>query len=141
MDDDYEEIEPKKRINTRTLGLIITAIAIIAIMAFYSAQSREEDRSLSLHFNAHDYSLVKGRLLVNITNDGVEKLNIEKVQINQGTISCWRLPKNIEPGNSAPLTCTTTGTENRESYLIIINGEGVDTKSTYKTSITVTAIE
>lgn len=141
MDDDYEEIEPKRRINPKTLVLLITVIAVIAVMAFYTAQSRDIDQSLNLHFTVSEYSLVNGRLRATITNDGVEELNIEKIQINQGSVSCFRLPKNVKPGDSVDFSCNTSGIEVRESYLIIVNGRSVASDETYKTSFTVIAIK
>lgn len=134
MDDELDDVKPTKRINLRTLSLVAAMVVVIAIMAFYSAQSRSLDQSQSLHVSLSDVSLAGGRLSANIMNDGVIKLDVESVQISEGSLSCRRLPKGMEPGDSASMRCTATGIEAGSSYMLIVNVKDVDSESTYRTS-------
>ncbi len=134
MEDELDDVEPTKRINRRTLSLVITVVVVIAIMTFYTVQSRSLDQSLPLHVSLSDTSLAGGRLTAKVMNDGVIKLDVESVQISEASLSCRRLPKGIEPGDSVSMSCTATGVEAGESYMLIVNVKDVDSESMYRTS-------
>ncbi len=137
MEDELEDVEPKKRINLRTLSLIVAAIVVIALMAFYSAQTRNSDQGRNVSLS--DISLKGGRFFANITNIGVTEFDVESVQISDGTLRCWNLPKGIEPGDTESMSCIASGIKDGASYMIIFTLKDVESDSNYRSSASVTA--
>ena len=140
MDEDLNDVEPIKKRNFKTIGLIIVVIALIALAASYSFESKGSSQSSYnvLHAKVSSISLKVASLSVNITNDGSKTWNVNYTKISTGAINCPLLPK-IAPGASVIMKCSVGGTKAGTSYLIVIGVKDVDSADLYTVTSSVIA--
>jgi hypothetical protein len=142
MADQSDDVAPIKRRNLRTWGLVLALVVAIALGAFYSVQSRNPDQSgtESLHARLDDLSLTGSRFSASIANDGVIEWDVDSIDISQGSISCFRLPKGVDPGGSETMRCTANGIKTGASYILVVSVKDVGSEEVYRASSYVVAM-
>jgi hypothetical protein len=139
MSQSDDELPVKKR-NLKTIVLAIVVIAVIALGAVYSFQSKTMfQNSEGLHAKFSTISLIGSRLSASISNDGAEKWDISSVQISLVSVTCFNLPKGVAPDSSTTLSCTASGAKSNSRYLVLVVVKDVNSNSTYTASSYVVA--
>ncbi len=130
MDEDYDEIEPRKRISTRNLVIIIIVIVAIAGAAYFSSSSRNSDSPIKLS----ELSLTSTRFTADIVNDGTFEFDVDRIDITPGDLNCYRYPKGVEPGETQSISCRASDITRGVSYVLIAYVTDVSDESEYKVS-------
>jgi hypothetical protein len=117
VSDQSDDIAPPKKRNLKTIILLIVVVSLIAVAAAYSLQSRNSGGAIA---SLSDMTLAGSRFTATITNDGADAWDVDSVQIGQVSTSCIRLPKGVEPGDSATFRCSATVDSNERSVPVIV---------------------